>query len=337
MVQAATEVHVAQWGNDPGAHRPFTSSTALLGDAAALRRRMGADGYLYLPGLLDPAELTALRAEILGACAAHGWLAPGTPPLDGIACGPPRLEGDPAYFAVYDDVQRLERFHRLRHHPALLALLGSLFEAPLFPHPLAVCRLAFPNAAEHATPPHQDYPNNQGSVDTYAAWTPLGACPRALGSIAVLQGSHRFGLLPMRASRGAGSRTTMPRADLEALPWVSGDFAVGDVLVFHSLTVHRSLANRTADRLRVSVDYRYSALGEPVSDMVLRPHFSRLDWEDVYRGWQSRDGCYYWRDLPLTVVPFEMPPPVDPLELAQQAEAAARGGWLARLRARWRG
>ncbi len=326
MAQVATEVHVSQWGNDPGGHRPFAAATALLGDPAALRRRMHADGYLYLPGLLDAAELAALRADILGACAAHGWLAPGTPVLDGIACGPPRLEGDPSYFEVYDDVQRLERFHRLRHDPQLTALLGSLFEAPLFPHPLAVCRLAFPNAAEDATPPHQDYPNNQGSLDTYAAWMPLGPCPRELGSIAVLQGSHRFGLLPMRASRGAGNRTTMPRADLQALPWVSGDLAAGDVLVFHSLTVHRSLANRTADRLRVSVDYRYSALGQPVSDAVLRPHFGRLAWEEIYCGWQSRDGTHYWRDLPLQVVPYEVPPPVDPLALAPPMAPARAGG-----------
>ncbi len=330
MAQAATEVHVSQWGTDSGGHRPFAAATALLGDPAALRRRMREDGYLYLPGLLDPAELTALRADILGACAAHGWLEPGTPLLDGIACGPQRLEGDPAYFAVYDDVQRLERFHRLRHHPALTALLGSLFDAPLFPHPLAVCRLAFPNAAEHATPPHQDYPNNQGSFDTYAAWMPLGPCPRDLGSIAVLQGSHRFGLLPMRASRGAGNRTTMPRADLATLPWVSGDFAAGDVLVFHSLTVHRSLVNRS-DRLRLSVDYRYSSAAEPVTDAVLRPHFGRLDWDDVYRDWQSRAGCYYWRDLPLQVVPFAVPPPVDPLQLAP-----APGGWWQRAWSRLR-
>jgi hypothetical protein len=40
-------------------------------------------------------------------------------------------------------------------------------------------------------------------------------------------------------------------------PWLSADLWPGDVLLFSALTVHCALPNRTADRLRVSVDYRY--------------------------------------------------------------------------------
>ena len=327
-------MHVARWGADPSQHAPFTVSNDLLSNPVALRRRAERDGYLFLRNVLDADLLQALRADILGACAAHGWLDPQYPILDGITRGPARIEGYSDYLEVYDEVQRLERLHRLAHHPALTAILASLFDAPLFVHPLAICRLSFPNAPEQATPPHQDHPNNQGTPQLYAAWVPLGPCSRQLGSLAVLEGSHRYGVLPMRASRGAGNRTTMPRADLARLRWVSGDFDVGDVVIFHSLAVHRSLENRSADQLRVSVDYRYTGLGQPISEIVLRPHFARLEWEDIYRGWQSRDGCYYWRDLPLRVVPYEVPPPVDPLELADAA--GARPTWIERVRARLR-
>ena len=40
-------------------------------------------------------------------------------------------------------------------------------------------------------------------------------------------------------------------------PWHGADLEVGDVLLFSSFTVHRALPNTTADRLRISVDYRY--------------------------------------------------------------------------------
>ncbi|MEO8601017.1 MAG: phytanoyl-CoA dioxygenase family protein [bacterium] len=340
MEERGSQIHVASWGADEAQHVPFAVSNDLLSAPPALRERMHRDGYLYLRGLLDPALLGELRADILGVCAQHGWLQPDRAVLDGIASGPPRVEGEDAYCAVYDDVQHLERFHALKHHPLISEVMGHLFDSPLVVHPLAVCRLMFPNFADYATPPHQDHPNNRGSTETYAMWIPVTTCPRSLGPIAVIEGSHRYGVLPMRSALGAGYRTVVPRPDLEALRWVSGDFAAGDVLIFHSLTVHRSLANRSADRLRVSVDYRFQGLGDPISEFVLRPHFNRLAWDDIYRTWQSSEWRYYWRDLPLCIVPHETPaadpPPPDATQPADAgtAPAAGRAGWLQRVRGR---
>lgn len=296
--------HVALWGADEATHDPFTVSNEILGHPAALRERMRSDGYLFLRGLVDPTRLATLREAILSICNTHGWLDPAHPIAAGVPLGPPRLEGQDAYAIVYDDVQRLEPLHRLAHLPTITNVMAELVDPPLLVHPLAVSRLMFPRCQEFATPPHQDYPNNQGAVEMYAVWIPLGSCPRQLGGIAVLTGSHHYGVLPAKASLGAGYRSVIPNAALASLRWVSGDFAPGDVLIFHALTVHRSLANRT-DRLRLSVDYRYSSAAQPVSNLVLEPHFGRLDWEDIYRGWKSREGCYYWRDLPLRVVPFD--------------------------------
>jgi hypothetical protein len=57
--------------------------------------------------------------------------------------------------------------------------------------------------------------------------------------------------------------------------------------------------------MRLSVDYRYQAEGEPLAEHVLKPHFGRLSWEDIYAGWKDDSLQYYWRDLDLEVVPFE--------------------------------
>lgn len=315
MEREAPQPYVATWGTDDTAHRPFAVSNPLLADPAALRHRFQQDGYVFFRGLLDAGPLRALRTDILTVCARHGWLQPGHDASEGRAHSVPRVEGQEEYAALNDDIQRLERFHGFAHQPALLNVMRHLLGAPLLVHPLSVSRLMFPSNAPHTTPPHQDYPNNQGSPETYAAWIPLGDCPRTLGSLSVLQGSHRFGALPMRHAMGAGYRTVRQTAELEALPWISDDMGQGDVLIFHSLTVHRALPNRSADHMRVSVDYRYQNARHPVTENSLQPHFGRLTWDQIYAGWQSREHQYYWRALDLTVVPYEPPGlPVSPAD-----------------------
>ena len=54
------------------------------------------------------------------------------------------------------------------------------------------------------------------------------------------------------ASVGSGA----PVRPDEAQDWASASYRPGDVLVFHSLTVHWAPPNR-GERLRLSCDYRY--------------------------------------------------------------------------------
>ena len=75
------------------------------------------------------------------------------------------------------------------------------------------------------------------------------------------------------------------------------------------LTIHKALPNITEDRLRVSLDNRYQAIGDPIAAHMLLPHlnnFNQLGWEDVYRGWESDDLKYYWEDLENPIVPRDM-------------------------------
>src|SRR6266540_1328118 len=61
------------------------SSINLLDDTLALRERMHAEGYLYLPGYLDRAEVLAARQEIAERLSAAGHTQPGTPPIELVA------------------------------------------------------------------------------------------------------------------------------------------------------------------------------------------------------------------------------------------------------------
>ena len=292
--------------NNLWAFLPMEPANELLDDRDALRARLDRDGYLYLKGILPVERLRALRLDMLTVLAEHGWIGGGDALKLGLAARPPVREGDDAFFDAYDDIQRLEAFHTFAHDDDLMAVMRLVLDDTAFPHPLKVARLIFPWSHEVSTPPHQDHPNNQGTADLIAAWMPVGDCPTELGSLAILRGSHRFGELPLGFHLGPGNRTAMlPPEMLEELRWVTTDFAVGDVVLFPSLTVHASLHNATEMRLRLSVDFRYQRQGEELSDHVLQPHFQRLSWEQVYAGWKSTAWQYYWKDLDYTVVPFD--------------------------------
>jgi hypothetical protein len=157
-----------------------------------------------------------------------------------------------------------------------------------------------------STPPHQDYPNNQGTPNLTAAWIPVGDCPMELGGLAVLRGSHRYGVLPLDTDLGAGNRkAVLPPQMLEDLRWVSADYAAGDVVLFRALTVHAALHNASEFFMRISVDFRYQLEGEELTEGCLRPHFDRLTWEEIYSSWSSDRHQYYWKDLDYGVVPFD--------------------------------
>jgi hypothetical protein len=291
---------------------PMRDSNDLIDDTAGLRARLEQDSYLLFRGLLDPAEVQALRADMLALLLAAGWILGGAYTADALSIISPLSERDDDYHEVYQQVQRLERFHTLAHAPALTNLMDHVLGAPSFPHPLKIARLSFPTNHEVSTPPHQDYPNNQGTTDLTATWIPVGDCARDNGSLAILRGSHRYGVLPLEFHPGPGNRqAALPDEMLEELHWVTTDFAAGDVLVFPSTTVHASLHN-VSDSMRISVDFRYQREGEALTPIVLEPHFQRLTWDDVYAGWSSTDLQHYWRDHEYEVVPFETYPLVKP-------------------------
>lgn len=294
--------------NNYWAFAPMTSSTEFLGDELALRERMDEDGYLYFRGLLDRERVLALRSEMLAVLAEHGWIAKGKRLDQARAVSTAFREGDEEYFLAYDAVQKLESFHSLAHEESIVSVMGAVLGEGAFPHPLKVARLVFPSNPMVTTPPHQDFLNNQGTPSLTAAWIPAGDCPMRQGTLAILEGSHRAGVLPIEFHMGPGNRqAVVPPELVRSQTWVTNDMEAGDVLIFGALTVHASLHNATRN-LRLSIDFRYQPPGEQLTDLVLEPHFGRLTWEEIYAGWNSNELQYYWRDLDYEVVPYDRTP-----------------------------
>jgi ectoine hydroxylase-related dioxygenase (phytanoyl-CoA dioxygenase family) len=279
---------------------PFVPSKLGADSPEVLRARMDGQRYLFLPDLIDHTAIHEVRHDILAVCAQAGWLAPGTDPDEGIAApGVRYVAGQPEFGEVYTEIQKLESFHALAHQPGILDAVRTVVQDDVLVHPRNIARVIFPQNIDFTTPAHQDFIHIKGAADTYTCWFPLGDCPPELGGLAIMAGSHPEGVLPHVPALGAGGKGIVT----EPLPyhWVASPLRTGDALLFHSHTVHKGLDNVSADRLRVSVDFRYQAVSAPVHPSSLLPHHGQLTWDDIYAGWESKQYQYYWRSLPVNV------------------------------------
>ena len=277
----------------------FLDSTPLLSDGPALRARAAQEGHLFFRGLLPRTDLMEVRRDMLDVVRSFGWLLKGQDELGGqmdleslgrVPEAEMRTDIGVSQVA-YHAVQRLESAHRLPHHPRLLELFGTLIGDEVLVHPRHIFRMITGHASVFPTPPHQDFPLIQGTVNTWTCWFPVGDCPRPLGGLTVLRGSHRNGYLPIMLSKGAGG-IAVPLCGGET-DWVEGDFAAGDVLVFPCFTIHKALKCQWKDQIRLSFDVRYQSAREEVEPKSLLPH-CELTWEEIYANWCRGDLRYYW-------------------------------------------
>jgi hypothetical protein len=125
-------------------------------------------------------------------------------------------------------------------------------EVVLHPRRLAQYgRIVPPSAYLDVIAPHQDIHYLRLPAESYTAWMSAGHCPLTLGGVALIEGSHRFGRLEHVGRR---ERAVLPR---RGSIWSASSYAPGDVVVFHSHTVHMGLPNRTRGTLRISIDVRF--------------------------------------------------------------------------------
>jgi len=282
--------------------RPFTDSAGIADDGAALRARIERDGFLFLPGLLPRTAVLEARAAMIAVLAEAGWLDPrhdpdrAIPDMDRFC-----VEPEPAFMQVYYRELSQKSLNALQHHPALVGLFERMLGGPVLPHPRITARNIFPHREDFTTPAHQDYVAIQGTPDHFAAWIPLGDCGPEMGGLELAVGSNRHGIYDMRPSLGAGQLEII--AD-EAFDWAYSPCACGDVIVHSAMTVHRGVPNRS-DRFRLSMDYRYQRVDEPVCVRSLNPSHQLASWDELYRGWADDANKYYWRGLPLQVVDYD--------------------------------
>lgn len=243
------------------------SSTGLINNIGALRAKLQEEGYLFFRGLLDVRELTAIREDILSVAKEYGLVKEDTVLNDGIYSGSPLLESRKFETSpLYRQILELPSFNAFGQHPLLSLLFTGLLDSEIIEHRRRIGRITFPQSFKNTTPPHQDTFYIKGTPNTYTCWIPAGDCPSELGGLAVLPRTNHLGVMlehePMAGTGGHG----IPHEKCDSLgeKWRTTNFKAGDLLMFHGLTVHKALDNRTADRMRVSLEYRFQAKNEAI-------------------------------------------------------------------------
>jgi ectoine hydroxylase-related dioxygenase (phytanoyl-CoA dioxygenase family) len=192
-------------------------------------------------------------------------------------------------------------------------------------HPKPIGRLIFPNCKRLTVQPHQDYRFMNGDPECYTAWIPLHDCPTDEGPLQILEGSHRFGFQIHEEENLHVPE--IPAGAALGDEWASGEINAGDVLLFHSLTVHAASPNRS-DRLRISLDCRFQDARRAINPANLAfAGDSGKSWESIYAQWRSGDLKYYWKSLPLEFTPNKS----EIEQLSKTAETASKRERYARI------
>lgn len=164
-----------------------------------------------------------------------------------------------------------------------------------------------------------------GDPEFFTVWIPLHDCPVEAGSLRIFEGSNRYGV--QAHERENLHVPEIPPDVVSGDEWAEGQVNAGDVLIFHSLTVHAAAPN-ISDRMRISLDCRFQDSRRTLnpSNLVFAGE-SGKSWEKTYANWHSQHLQYYWKRLPLTLKPTRE----DLEQLAVSAENSALRARYARM------
>lgn len=256
-----------------------------------LRDRMAEDGYLFLPGLLNRAEVLEARRVVAERLLASGNLEPGTDSMDCIASSGPQA---PFRTDVTENNAPLMKVLYDENGP-MMAFWARFFGESVRHFDYTWFRAVAPGTG---TLSHTDAVYmNRGTSNLFTAWTPIGDVPLHVGGLMVLEGSHKHEKLrngyssrdvdtyctnkPNREHRGYGGGNVRSNGVLSNNPvslreaiggrWLTSEFRAGDLLCFSIYTVHASLDNGS-NHIRLSSDSRYQRASEPVDERFVGPN-----------------------------------------------------------------
>ena len=170
----------------------------------------------------------------------------------------------------------------IHHAPPLVDAIAQLTGTDVIGHPVFNARPKLPGQQLTVVPWHQDS-GYFGRVSETSliptAWIPLVPVDETNGCLQVVAGSHRLGVIDHRTEEREGRFLEVMDELIEDSRIVTCPMALGDALVFHNLTLHRSLPHTTSEIVRWAIDIRYLRDGD---------HPGTIYWQDPDFKWVIR-------------------------------------------------
>ena len=262
-----------------------------------LSGRFRQDGYLYLKGFLDRAEVLEQRRRALSHLDLGGLLEPGTDPVVGVA-----RRGEIDNGAVNRRLMEYVRsaaYESFCMTPRLWQFMDRLVGGLSYLHKRKLLRHTLPNQ-QFSTPAHYDLVYLRGGTDRLVTvWIPMGDCPVEMGGLLYLEHLHRFGvqLEAEFATKSAGltaeerisaynknmteggwvSKDLPDMAERFKTRWLAADYEAGDVMLHSPYMIHASTLNEDSqNRIRLSTDIRYQNVMDEI-DVRWNNHWSLGD------------------------------------------------------------
>ena len=214
----------------------------MIGDQVVLES-FRQDGFVHLPGFMDEVEIDAIDTQVVEV-------------IENLV---PTLDRTAAMYEDYEQPETLKQVNipaalapglvELRQSAKVLGLVEWLLEDKAVAQSLEL--FIKPPRVGTPTPPHQDgfYFCLEPNV-ALTAWLALDDMDDENGTLHYVAGSHKMGVLDHDASQVLGFSQGLVERDLTGLGReVSLCRRRGDLLVHHSLTIHRAGGNPST-RLR---------------------------------------------------------------------------------------
>jgi ectoine hydroxylase-related dioxygenase (phytanoyl-CoA dioxygenase family) len=233
------------------------------------REEFLAQGYTVVRGVLDPADLEQINADMAQLfelqLRARGLpVDPGHSREAWQANAQRLLAVDvEAYINTARMTQMVPSAHRVMTSDAILQIARDIgLEIPvictrLSNHIMSEA-LKIPGGY-HKSPPHQDWRSMQGSLDSIVMWVPTTPVTLSSHPLQVVPRSHLWGLLPT-VEHIMTPTVDDPRVGEDA--FVSLPMQPGDVVVFSSFMVHRT-GEQGDGQVRIAFSTRFNNAAEP--------------------------------------------------------------------------
>jgi ectoine hydroxylase-related dioxygenase (phytanoyl-CoA dioxygenase family) len=243
-----------------------------------LRSRFGAQGYLWLKGVLPRDEILAFRRHFFTSLAETGLLKPGTDPGEGLYAG--HNDQPQLVHSIHMALARSAEYAAFCASPAIVRFYEAFLGGSVRLLRRKIIRYTLPGSAS-CTAGHYDLIYLRAGTDRVcSSWIPLGDIPVEAGGLCYLEGSAAVGRrLEAEFSRSSAElppeeRINAYNRNMEAGGWVAkdlaslaerydsrwliADYAAGDMVIHSPYLLHASTANVDPQgRIRLSTDIRY--------------------------------------------------------------------------------